>query len=122
MRACAYRPDRAFAAATPRIACRMLLALLVCASGAGVAAQPAGPSLPLQAESGVGAVPDTAHPPACGAQNASLDALLAEVPRCQTDAEFLAQLGFLLNAQGRYTEALDHQAKPHGNNNWRAGR
>jgi hypothetical protein len=28
--------------------------------------------------------------------------------RCQTDAEFLAQLGFLLNAQGRYTEALDH--------------
>jgi tetratricopeptide (TPR) repeat protein len=28
--------------------------------------------------------------------------------RCQTDAEFLAQLGFLLIAQGRYTDALDH--------------
>ncbi|MBK7509904.1 MAG: tetratricopeptide repeat protein [Comamonadaceae bacterium] len=33
---------------------------------------------------------------------------MAEVAQCQTDAEFLAQLGFLLNAQGRYTEALDH--------------
>jgi tetratricopeptide (TPR) repeat protein len=46
--------------------------------------------------------------PSPAAQNASLEALLAEVAQCQTDAEFLAQLGFLLNAQGRYTEALDH--------------
>ncbi|MBK7991594.1 MAG: tetratricopeptide repeat protein [Comamonadaceae bacterium] len=94
-------------AATPRIACRMLLAALVCASSAGVAAQPAGRSLPLQAEAGA-AVPDAARPLACRTLNASLEALLAEVAQCQTDAEFLAQLGFLLNAQGRYTEALDH--------------
>ena len=107
MRACAQRPGRAFVAATPRIACRMLLAALVCASTAGVAAQPAGRSLPLQAEAGA-AVPDAARPLACRTLNASLEALLAEVAQCQTDAEFLAQLGFLLNAQGRYTEALDH--------------
>ena len=107
MRACAQRPGRAFVAATPRIACRMLLAALVCASSAGVAAQPAGRSLPLQAEAGA-AVPDAARPLACRTLNASLEALLAEVAQCQTDAEFLAQLGFLLNAQGRYTEALDH--------------
>jgi hypothetical protein len=53
-------------------------------------------------------VPDAARPLACRTLNASLEALLAEVAQCQTDAEFLAQLGFLLNAQGRYTEALDH--------------
>jgi hypothetical protein len=109
MRACAHRPGRAFAAATPHIACRMLLAALVCASGAGVAAQPTGPSLPVQAVSEVGAaVPDAARPLACRTLNASLDALSAEVAQCQTDAEFLAQLGYLLNAQGRYAEALDH--------------
>ena len=66
-----------------------------------------GRSLPLQAEAGA-AVPDAARPLACRTLNASLEALLAEVAQCQTDAEFLAQLGFLLNAQGRYTEALDH--------------
>ena len=44
----------------------------------------------------------------CSTRNASLDSLLNQVAQCQANAEFLAQLGFVLNAQGRYAEALDH--------------
>ena len=44
----------------------------------------------------------------CSTRNASLDSLLNQVAQCQANAEFLAQLGFALNAQGRYAEALDH--------------
>jgi hypothetical protein len=39
---------------------------------------------------------------------APLQQMLAAVPACQKDAAFLAELGQLLNSQGRYLEAADH--------------
>ena len=38
----------------------------------------------------------------------TLQRMLAAVPVCQKDANFLAALGQLLNSQGRYLEAADH--------------
>lgn len=81
----------------------MVLAM-VCADLAAVAATPDDPSGSMSNTQSPGA----ASSMACSARNASLDALLTQVDQCQTNAEFLAQLGFALNAQGRYAEALDH--------------
>ena len=104
MQACANSPGRTSVLATSVKVWRGLVAALVCASGAAVAAPATGHSVSTQAEG----APDTAPPLACSTLNASLDTLLAQVNSCQTNAEFLAQLGYLLNAQGRYTEALEH--------------
>lgn len=40
--------------------------------------------------------------------DATLDALLADLPACQRDAQYLAGLGNILNQRGRYLEAGDH--------------
>lgn len=104
MRACAPRPGRAFVAATSVVVRRALAVGLVTAglsAGAFTPGERAAPT-PGQASSGV------VTSGACGTPNASLDTLLNRFEQCQTDAEFLARLGFLLNAQGRYAEALDH--------------
>jgi hypothetical protein len=40
--------------------------------------------------------------------SAPLDQQLALLPDCQRNAAYLAQIGHLLNAQGNYTDALEH--------------
>lgn len=40
--------------------------------------------------------------------DAPLDEQLARVSECQRNASYLAQVGRLLNGEGRYTEAIDH--------------
>lgn len=101
MRTCAKRPGRASAPSIPGSAYLLLAVALVCASGMAIAAPPAVLPVPNQEAA-------ASAPLACRTLNVSLDTLLAEVSHCQANAEFLAQLGYLLNSQGRYAEALDH--------------
>ena len=77
---------------------------VVCADLAALAAPPDDPSGSMSNPESPVAVSSTV----CSTRNASLDTLLNQVAQCQANAEFLAQLGFVLNAQGRYAEALDH--------------
>lgn len=74
-------------------------------AGAATAAPDAPAAAPLE----TAAV--TAEPPPHGAGNCpqqGLDQMLAALPQCQTNARFLFNLGYRLNREGRYAEALDH--------------
>ncbi len=108
MRTCANRIGRASMVSTFALTCLVLALTLIGVSCPALGALPIEPASPNQAETS----PDGASPalpsPACRILDATLEAMLAEVAHCQANAEFLAQLGYLLNAQGRYNEALDH--------------
>jgi len=105
MRNSAYRPGDTFAAFMRAAA---LVVAWVGASCAALAATPDGHALPSQDAAVAGAASPALPGPSCAVLSATLDTLLAQAAHCQTNAEFLAQLGYLLNSEGRYTEALDH--------------
>jgi len=105
MRARAYPSGEAFPAFVRAAA---LVFAWACTSCAALAATPDGHVLQAQAASAADPASPAMPSPICGTLNATLDTLLAQAAHCQTNAVFLAQMGYLLNSQGRYTEALDH--------------